>query len=97
MYPRPKFLNSKISSIAINFLEQEFLHSNEVGIAFIYFDYKTKITLDDIIGSLLKHLVQQKGTYITRTGRNVLNAYGKGNTSHTLRTDEANSCKRPGY
>jgi methionine synthase II (cobalamin-independent) len=48
-----------ISSIAINFLQQEFSKANDVGIAFVYFDYKSTITLDDIIGSLLKHLVHR--------------------------------------
>jgi hypothetical protein len=41
-------------------LQQEFSKADDIGIAFIYFDYKRTITPDEIIGSVLKHLVHRK-------------------------------------
>jgi hypothetical protein len=41
-------------------LQQEFSKADDVGIAFIYFDHKQTITPEEIIGGLVKHLVQRK-------------------------------------
>ena len=48
------------SSIAIDFLDQKFANTADIGIAFAYFDHGRTVTPEDIIGSLVKHLVQRK-------------------------------------
>ena len=49
------------SSIAIDFLDREFSNVDDIGIAFVYFDDARTVTAEDIIGSLVKHLVHRRG------------------------------------
>jgi len=49
------------SSIAIDFLHQEFSNVDDVGIAFVYFDHARTVTAEDILGSLVKQLVHRRG------------------------------------
>jgi hypothetical protein len=50
----------RISSIAVNFLYQEFSKVDDIRIAFVYFDHKRTITPEEVIGSLLNHLLYRK-------------------------------------
>lgn len=56
------FISNDFSSIVINYLQRKFLSSDDIGIACIYFNHKENISPPDILGSLLKHLVQRKTT-----------------------------------
>jgi hypothetical protein len=48
------------SSIAIDYLWQNFSEADDIAIAFIYFNHKISITPVEVIGSLFKHLMQRK-------------------------------------
>jgi hypothetical protein len=64
---------TRISSIAINFLLQEFSKADDIGIAFIYFDHKRTITPDEIVGSVIKHLMHRN----TNPSKELINLYSE--------------------
>jgi hypothetical protein len=51
--------------VVINYLQQRFLADDNVGIACVYFNHKESISAVDVLGSLLKHLMQRKATIST--------------------------------
>lgn len=48
-------------SIAVNYLEENFVLDPGFGISFVYFDHGQDFDPDDILRSILKHMIQRKG------------------------------------
>lgn len=69
--------------MVINSLHQIFKDEDDVGIAFVYCDYKEYHTSAELIGSLLQQLVQRQTT-ISLEIRQLYYSHGKKNTRPSL-------------
>ncbi|OJJ79263.1 uncharacterized protein ASPGLDRAFT_1507392, partial [Aspergillus glaucus CBS 516.65] len=49
-----------LCSVAIECLEQSFANNNDIGITYIFFDFRQQLSLFEILAALLRQLLQGK-------------------------------------
>jgi hypothetical protein len=71
--------------MVINYLHRNFNYVDDIGIGFVYFNYKVPMSVSELLGSLLKQLVMQKAT-LSREIRNAYQAHTENGTQPTIDT-----------
>lgn len=70
-------------SLAIDYLERTFIDHVDVGILFIYCNYKEEQSIENLLGSLLQQLTQRRSD-ISDNIRSLYNSHIRKNTSPSL-------------